>query len=275
MPTNILFVFEGNSTEDKIVKSLENQFLKENMIGNTILKCAFEAELYQLYRIIKENPDFDILNLLKERNSTNRQLLKEYIRKDFAEIYLFFDYDGHSSLASNQDRYGNKAVSGDEKLEQMLALFDNETDNGKLYISYPMVEALRHICDYDTFHELTAKGKGRNCVNIDSCIQKEECKLEPHYKERISKESIPQLCNINKYTYEIWKQLIKVHIFKMNYIVNDIYDYPCKLETQNTIFSKQLEKYICEPCQYVSVLSAFPIFVHDYFGNIKTKELIY
>jgi len=27
----------------------------------------------------------------------------------------------------------------------MLNKFDNETENGKLYISYPMVEALKHI----------------------------------------------------------------------------------------------------------------------------------
>ena len=31
----------------------------------------------------------------------------------------------------------------DDVVRQMLESFDNETENGKLYISYPMVEALR------------------------------------------------------------------------------------------------------------------------------------
>ena len=30
-----------------------------------------------------------------------------------------------------------------DAVDQMLESFDNETENGKLYISYPMVEALR------------------------------------------------------------------------------------------------------------------------------------
>jgi hypothetical protein len=274
MSTNILFVFEGENTEEIIVKSLENHFLKENMIGNTIIKCACGAEIYQLYRKIQEDSDLDTFNLIKDKNHNSKKLLEEYDREDFAEIYLFFDYDGHSSLASYQDRFGSNIKSGDEKLVDMLAFFDNETEKGKLYISYPMVEALRHIIDYSTFYELSVKGKGANCVNIDCCREKEECLQEPHYKERVSKESIPQLCNINGYSSTTWKQLIKVHIYKMNYIVNNIYEYPHALETQKTIFFKQLEKYISLPCQYISVLSAFPSFIHDYFGNIKTKELI-
>ena len=82
MSTNILFIFEGKNPEEKIVKSLENLFFKENIIGNTIIKCAFEAEIYQLYRKIKEDDDFDTFNLLKERSSSNRKLLEKYDRKE-------------------------------------------------------------------------------------------------------------------------------------------------------------------------------------------------
>jgi hypothetical protein len=275
MSTNILFVFEGENTEKIIVNSLENHFLKRNMIGNTIIKCAFAAEIYQLYRKIEEDTDFDTFNLIKERSSNNRELLKEYSREDFAEIYLFFDYDAHASLAGSKDQYGNPVKSGDQKLIDMLTLFDNETEKGKLYISYPMVEALRHIKDYNTFYELTVKCKGKNCQNIDDCKKKEDCLGEQNYREKLSKESIPQLCNINGYTNETWKQLIKVHLLKMNYIVNNIFEFPEVIEPQLDIFSKQLEKYINMPCPMVSVLSAFPVFIHDYFGNNITKELIY
>lgn len=274
MSTNILFIFEGKSTEEKIVKSLENHFLKENMIGNTIIKCAFEAEIYQLYRKIKEDDDFDTFNILKERNSSTKELLEKYDRTDFSEIYLFFDYDGHAPLASSQDQFGNKVKSGDDKIVDMLALFDNETEKGKLYISYPMVESLWHIISFETFFELKVKCKGKNCENIENCKEKDACFEKPHYKETVSNESITQLSNINGYTKETWKKLINVHLFKMNFIVNNINDYPKTLESQSNIFSNQLEKYIKKPCPKVSVLSAFPVFIHDYFGNNKTKELI-
>jgi hypothetical protein len=275
MSTNILFVFEGEKTEKIIVKSLENHILKENMIENTIIKCAYATEIYQLYREIKEDTDFDTFNLIKERNTSNKETLKGFDRHDFAEIYLFFDYDAHATLASSHDQKGKLVKSGDDKLKDMLALFDNETDKGKLYISYPMVEALRHINDFNTFYELAVKCKGNNCQNIKDCIEKEDCLIEPHYRVRVSNESKPQLCNINGYTKETWKQIIIAHLLKMNYIINNSNDYPKDVESQSRIFAKQLERYINSPCPKVSVLSAFPIFVHDYFGNIKTKELIY
>ena len=47
----ILFVFEGKSTENTVVSSLEKHFFgKHNAI-----KCVFEAEIYQLYKKLKES----------------------------------------------------------------------------------------------------------------------------------------------------------------------------------------------------------------------------
>ena len=54
----------------------------------------------------------------------------------FSEIYLIFDYD-----------FQNKNLPLDmmnRQIDEMLDLFDDETDNGRLYINYPMVEAIRY-----------------------------------------------------------------------------------------------------------------------------------
>jgi hypothetical protein len=48
----------------------------------------------------------------------------------------------------------------------------------------------------------------------------------------------------------------------MNY-----YEYPAETESQLDVFAKQLEKYINKKCPEVSVLSAFPMFIHDYYGG--------
>ena len=60
--------------------------------------------------------------------------------------------------------------------------------------------------------------------------------------------------------------MIRAHVSKMNYLVHDVFDLPIQIESQSVIFSKQLEKYINHKCPKVAVLSAFPIYVLDYYG---------
>ena len=44
-----LFVFEGDKTEDKILKSLERHFSGKRFT----VKCVYDAEIYQLYKQAK------------------------------------------------------------------------------------------------------------------------------------------------------------------------------------------------------------------------------
>lgn len=169
-----LFVLEGVRTESIYVDKLEQHFLGKRIS----VKCVYEAEIYQLYKQLKaEDFAYDMVDLLKERNKANAALLHDYNSDSFASVYLFFDYDAHSSMAD------------DGKLQEMLDYFDNETENG------------------------------------------------------------------------------------MNYLVNDVYDLPQQIESQSTIFKKQLEKHITHKCPEVAVLSAFPIYALDYYGveGLKRK----
>ncbi len=250
-----LFIFEGARSEDKYVEKLERNFLGERHA----IKCVFDAEIYQLYRAIKEEDGFpiDIVSLLKERTAKNAEILKGYARDSFAYVYLFFDYDGHSSLAD------------DISIKEMLSFFNDETEEGKLYISYPMVEAIRHFRNMESFKSLTVKCKRSNCPYLADCSDKDNCLDEPHYKTFSISDSRSQLSNINSYNKEVWQELISAHICKANYLVNDIFDMPESLITQETIFARQLEKHISHRCPEVAVLSAFPLYVLDYFGCEK------
>lgn len=255
-----LFIFEGARAEDKLVEKLERNFLGDRHA----IKCVFDAEIYQLYRIIKADTDFplDIVTLLKERSAENARILKDYERDSFAYVYLFFDYDAHSTLAD------------DGKIKEMLSFFNDETDSGKLYISYPMVEAIRHFRDMQSFKALTVKCKRRNCPYVDECVDKEECLNEPHYKSFVATDSRPQLSNINSYTRQVWQELINAHLCKANYLVNDVFALPSSLILQEDIFLKQLEKHVSHKCPEVAVLSAFPLYVLDYFGCDKIKAYL-
>lgn len=251
-----LFIFEGGRAEDKYVKKLEQNFLGA---GHAI-KCVFDAEIYQLYRVIKQEDGFplDIVSLLKERTVENAETLKEYNRDSFAYVYLFFDYDGHSTLAN------------DDKIREMLSFFNDETDEGKLYISYPMVEAIRHFQDLVSFKYLTVKCKHANCPYIEDCEDKDNCLKEPRYKEFSVTDSRPQMSNINSYNSDVWNELISAHLCKANYLVHDVFEFPESLISQESIFVNQMEKYISYKCPKVAVLSAFPLYVLDYYGIKNT-----
>lgn len=240
MSNKILFIFEGGKTEDQIVSNLQKFFVNEN----TVVKCVYGAEIYQIYKDIVNDEDLDTFNLLKERSLLNKEILNEFNRNDFAEIYLFFDYDGHSTLAD------------DNKLKELLEFFKEETDKGKLYVSYPMVESLKHVSDFDDFKDLTAI-----------------CKENILYKNIVHNTCLKTLSNFSKYDLHIWKQIISVHLMKMNYIVTDSFSMPDEIINQFIIFSRQLEKYIT-PHTTVAVLSSFPVFLHDYYGNHTIKERI-
>lgn len=260
-----LFVFEGKSAEPNYVGSLERNFLG----GKTAIKCVYGTDIYQLYKQMKEE-DFavDIVNLLKERNPKNAEVLRNYNRDSFAYVYLFFDYDGHSTLAD------------DVKIVKMLNFFDNETENGLLYLSYPMVEAIRHYKDMGIFKDLVVKCKrgtkweSMKCPYKRECDTLEECLNEPHYKNLSSIDCNPRLLNINIYDKTVWAELITAHLFKMNYLVNDTFSMPQQIEMQKTIFEKQYEKYINHKCPKVAVLSALPMYVLDYYGIEKLKNKI-
>lgn len=241
MSNKILFVFEGENTEKQIATSLEKSFFPN---GNTTVKCAYGGEIYQIYKAIKADEYLDTFNLIKARNIKQNKVLEDYTRNDFAEIYLFFDYDGHSSLAD------------DDKLQELLAFFDEETDKGKLYISYPMAEALKHIENHETFRDLTVK-----------------CKQNINYKNLVPNVALKELMSYKKYDIDIWQKVVKAHLQKANFIANNVFELPSLLISQNLLFSQQLEKYIGIE-QTVAVLSAFPLFIHDYFGNEKTKQLL-
>ena len=77
---------------------------------------------------------------MRERHADRGDRTLDGMRNsDISEIFLFFDYD-----------FQNSQLSLDEinrRVEKMLTLFDDETDNGKLYINYPMIESIRYTRD--------------------------------------------------------------------------------------------------------------------------------
>ncbi|MBY8609475.1 hypothetical protein K7N18_32155 [Burkholderia arboris] len=241
MANTILFVFEGEKTEPKIVDSLLKFYV--NTPGRTVVKAIYGSEIYSLFHTIANDNDLDLFLLLKDRDK-NKEVLNGISKDDVSEIYLFFDYDAHAPAAA------------DGKLRDMLEKFCEETDVGKLYISYPMVEAIRHIREGTPFQDTIVK-----------------CKENIGYKKISSDECDAIYKDVARLKESNWRHIIGEHCKKLNHLMTDDFSFPERNFEQQEIFDRQLEKHII-PSESVAVLSALPVFAMDYYGHAKMKALL-
>ena len=240
----IAIISEGEKTEKQIINNLENNFKN---FSNKIIFLSYKANIYNLFREIKEDEDIDIISLLKEkqikankiRNDVENIDVSNINSNDISQNYLFFDYDGHTENAS------------DEEIAKMLNKFDNETENGKLYISYPMVEALKHL--------------KKDKLDINNYLV--EAKTRINYKNFVSQNTDYE--NLVNLTKENWFFIISENLKRCLFlleITNINYEIYSNMINQESIFNKQLEKYISKE-EKVLALSAFPFFLIEYFGE--------
>ena len=204
---NILFVFEGEVSESRAWNSLKANFAND---FNDSLIISFNCgEIYSLYHRLENDKDEDLIGILKTKK-INEPALAGISRSSISEIYLFFDYDAHATAAD------------DEKLAKMLELFDNETDNGLLYVSYPMIESIRHLNDEVDFSGVTCeRGSFSN------------------YKNIVSKTSGNNFKDYNSYDEKRWAHVISCHCKKANALISGDYTWPSNQIPQSSIFKVQ------------------------------------
>lgn len=241
MSENILFVFEGEKTEKVITNSMLSFFIQDE--GRTVVRTAYKSNIYSLYNKMKKDEFLDIFELIKESNEN----LKDFTRDRFSQVYLFFDYDGHDPQAS------------DQIVSDMIGFFNEETEKGKLFISYPMVESLKCIKDINDCNEFYS-------------LEFEVCNFKG-YKEFVHGYSDNNISNFTSYTKEKWGKVIKAHLSKGNLIVHGQKELPKLAVLQNDIFDKQKTDFL-DTKQSVSVLGAFPLMILEYYGIERTLSLL-
>jgi len=236
---SILFVFEGEKTEKQLFNSFKKYYIE--LFGCKAISC-FGADIYAFYSEIRNDKYLTLFGLLKEK-----KILPEGIheRDQISEIYLFFDHDGHDPAAESQ------------KIEELLTLFDNSTDNGSLFISYPMIEAHKHLKNEVDF--------GHVCAKIEA---------NKKYKKSVSQESEHHYQNLFKLSEENWHFIVQQHCCKANLLVHGKFSMPDQLIDQKSIFQNQKNKHLNLPEREVSVLGSFPLFLLDRKGVIALKEMV-
>ena len=138
----ILFVFEGVKREPDLFRTIQRLYFSNR---EEQIVCSYNNNIYQLYKDLQEyDGDGDIVSLLMEKFASQKDNpLKDIDRSaDISEIYLFFDYDFHNRNLSLEEI--------NRQVKEMLETFNNETEYGKLYIDYPMVESIPSFCRMQT-----------------------------------------------------------------------------------------------------------------------------
>lgn len=253
-----LFVFEGEKHEIVFFETIKELFFKE--VKNDYIICSFKNNIYNLYERMEKSRE-DILAVLKDvwKNLPDYPIHSIERMSDISEVFLFFDYDRQNN---NDQSYT------DDVLEKMLEFFSDETENGKLYISYPMIEALCY----------TKKLQDQNYIDYVASL--DECNKFKHLVSQFSdyknfdfiafkpKKYGEGVCvnqtKIQKLKQN-WQNVIEQNVIKANFICSNKKGIPKNKEdiTQQKIFISQIQKYI--PSKKLAILASYPLFLYDYF----------
>ncbi|MDR3075463.1 MAG: hypothetical protein LBU30_05460 [Candidatus Methanoplasma sp.] len=135
-----------------------------------------------------------------------------------------------------------------EMMNAMIGTFNDSTDNGKLYLNYPMLESYKHLMSLDD-----ENFKDR-CVAVSDCCR---------YKETVGRECHRSLRNVGDYNLEIFDAIIRMHLRKANYILGDDFVLPPmdKLESLSggDIMDAQVEKMLKDGSIFVLNTSMFNV----------------
>jgi len=249
MSETILFVFEGEKIEGEIFESIKNFFFSPSD-GAAVIRASFCGEIFQLWNIVKDDADLDIVEILKERPCSD---IKDLNRVEVSEVHLFFDHDAHSRPGESPQEYN-------EKITGLLSTFNNEYERGKLWISYPMAEALKHCRR-----------------NPEACFHDAQIVIPDYinYKKIVNEES--DVLDIKKFDLAAWHYLSAVTIQRTFCLVNNAYKtisaysdiknwFEKNAVIVKVIHEKQYAKFI-GPKNEVAALSPFPLFLAYYFGE--------
>ena len=250
MSSRICFIVEGLKTEPEVIENIKKLFFKDSEVE--VIHLPAMTNIYSIYKALK-NDDFEtgIIEIVKEQIDKNglTNNYSHYYTSDFSEVYLLFDYDAHN----NNIPHG---LCVDDVIEEMLEVFDNETENGKLLISYPMVEAIKDNDESaNVYLYPVSLGRGYKKV-IDS-------KNHRHIKA---------------FGYDDWVKSVKKHMLTLSYLRHNLVSVEEAQELYPMLVYYDQKKIGDE---YIASFSGVVEFLIEYFHgdkllnklNITEKEL--
>ena len=232
MRSKILLIVEGEKEEPRILGSNSHGLL--SLIGSNYDIVTFSNPIYELYDAYKKGDYDDIVSYLRVEKGL--EIDKNILSKNaFSSIYLVFDFEPH------YHKYK------DSKIKDILNVFNNETELGKLYINYPMVESFYYL---KNIPDLEYLGRKISLNNFNGKDYKKLVNNETILKK--NKLSNKQLC------YIIW-----INYNKVRKIINS------KEINHELILDEQLK--LKKSTNELYILSTLPLLILDYNYDKKIK----
>lgn len=268
----ILFVLEGEKREPALIETISHLFFPRE---TDKIICSYKNNIYNLYREMKSDGDnedspIDIVSVLRQKweNKPNDPFKEIDRSSKFSQVFLFFDYDCHHN---NKDK--KLTINAlNSQLKEMLSFFDNETENGKLYINYPMIESIRY-----TKEPIDNEYNSYQIALSDCCDFKKKVAEFSYFRNhddisfkynaknrtvKIPQDNSQEIIN-NIKTH--WIKLIEQNVIKSLYLLKNETGMPEKKEliSQSSILEKQI---LCEKeNNSIFILNSFPLFLYEYF----------
>ena len=245
----VLFVLEGEQPEGNIIARLQRAFPEELAdLSSDLVKIVFSSNIYSLYGKLKDDDGFlDVVEVLKEQHKEDKEL-QDLDRESVSQVYLFFDLDIHGLVQPIEQSC--------EQLDELLNFFDNETENGKLFLSYPMVEVV-NICDLSN----GLMSDDRKLFKICDC-EKDGFKRFVNGLNRDSKTICRANCRNN------WLIICKANYEKAQWLM-ELPTGTLQLERMQQLAILQHQQALIKNEGAVATLSAFPFFLLEYLGAEK------
>ena len=243
----VIFIYEGIKAEENLLNNMVKIFFSSKA-DISILNCPADGNIYMLWTRLK-NDEFEtnVVDVLKEMSAIARERLKNLRASDFSEIYLFFDYDGHNNNIPKE--YLNKDI-----LNEMLQTFNNETELGKLYISYPMIESIKEIDtktrEYKNFYLSLAE--------ISKYQQSFFSKSDFNNYKYLSKEHWLIACDASRKRASLLVQHTSLCTY--DYFIHNL--------DQEKLYFCQKKYYINNDSgSFLCILNSVPLFLLEYYGE--------
>lgn len=196
MSKSALYIVEGERSEPRFLKKMWKTYMNRKV--DTYSYCTNIHVLIDiLYVDGRLDEDLDILRCLRgfEKDPEKREILS----KEYNDVFLVFDMDPQDPRIDV------------DKIKSLMEFFDDSSNNGKLYLNYPMMESYKHLRSMDD-----QEFKDRK-ISVSDC---------GHYKKMVNEECCEMLKSLNSYDRSLLIDLALLHIMKANYMVCDRFDLP-------------------------------------------------
>lgn len=240
----ILFICEGEETERKFCNLIIDRYFIDNKKPKEYV--AFGANIYSLYDEMSKDRDLDIIELIREKAKLKKDMAtyEKLTMGGFDEVYLIFDYDFHAPQYSF------------EKILEMAEFFDNETENGKLYINYPMMESFKH------FKSIPDEDFNNYKISKEECLKYKKIVGDVSCIKHFNDITLPILGIIIKQVLDKYGFISKKKLNNYETYLNE-FSQSNLLHLQNKSLSKDGK---------IFVLNTSILWGLDYFGKDKFDE---